>query len=86
MAVMTQVPRIYIKEAHHEPGSDDLTGLKFTIEFGRATALVLIEEVPPVPFQDRPAAYQAAIEDLARAMLEAAQSPQGITENPQRPA
>ena len=83
---MTQVPRIYIKEAHHEPGSDDLTGLKLTIEFGRATALVLIEEVPPVPFQDRPAAYQAAIEDLARAMLEAAQSPQGITENPQRPA
>ena len=37
---MTEVPRIYIKETHHEPGSDDLTGLKFTVEFGRATALV----------------------------------------------
>ena len=53
---------------------------------GRATALILIEEVPPIPFQDRLAAYQAAIEDLTRVMLEAAQSPQGITENPQRPA
>jgi hypothetical protein len=78
-------PRIFIKATHHEPGSSDLTGLKFTIEYGPATALVSIEERPPLPFQDRLAAYQAAIEDLAKALLQAAQSPQSITENPQRP-
>jgi hypothetical protein len=82
---MSTEPRIFIKATHHEPGSDDLTGLKFTIEFGSATALVSIEERPPIPFQDRLAAYQALIEDLAKALLQAAQSPQSITENPQRP-
>jgi hypothetical protein len=74
---------IFIKATHHEPGSADLTGLNLTIKYGHATALVSIEGMPPVPFQDRLAAYQATIEDLAMALLEAAQSPQGITENPE---
>jgi hypothetical protein len=77
---------VYIKATHHSPESSDLTGLNFTIEYGRATALVSIQEMPPVQFQDRLAAYRATLEDLAKALLEAAQNPQGITENPQRPA
>jgi hypothetical protein len=75
---------VYIKATHHSPESPDLTGLNFTIEYGHATALVSIQEMPPVPFQDRLAAYRATLEDLAKALLEAAQNPVGITENPQR--
>jgi hypothetical protein len=74
---------IYIKATHHDPAAPELTGLNFTIKYGHATALVSIQEMPPLLFQDRLAAYQAAIEDLAGALLEAAQNPQGITENPQ---
>jgi hypothetical protein len=82
---MSTEPRIFIKATHHEPGSDELTGLSFTIEYGRATALVSIQEMQPVPFQDRLAAYQAVIEDLAQALRRTVQNPQAITENPQRP-
>jgi hypothetical protein len=78
-----QLPAIFVKTTHHEPGSNDLTGLGFTIKFGLATATVSIQERPPVPFQDRVAAYQAVIEDLARSLLQAAQNPHCITENPE---
>jgi hypothetical protein len=44
---------------------------------------VSIEEMPALPFKDRTTAYRAAIEDLAKALLEAAQDPQGITEDPE---
>jgi hypothetical protein len=74
---------IYIKRTDHDPDSPDLTGLSFTVKFRRATALVSIQEMQPLPFQDRLAAYRGAIEDLAQALLQAAQNPQGITENPQ---
>lgn len=74
---------VFIKAVHTEPESTDLTGLKFTIKYGRATSLVSIEEMPPLPFQDRIVAYQAAIEALAQALLQTAQNPQLITENPE---
>ena len=64
-------------------GASILTGLGFTIKFGLATAIVSIQERPPVPFQDRRAAYQAVIEDLAKALLQTAQNPQLITEAPE---
>lgn len=76
---------VFIKATHHEPGSDDLTGLNFTVEYNRGTALVSIPGMQPVPFQDRTAAFQAVLEDLAAALLEAVETPQGITENPQLP-
>jgi hypothetical protein len=78
-----RLPEVFIKVTHHEPGSDDLTGLGFTIKFGLATAIVSIQERPPVPFQDRRAAYQAVIEDLAKALLQTAHNPQLITEAPE---
>jgi hypothetical protein len=80
--VSAQSPTIFIKATHHDPESSDLTGLSFTIKFDGATALVSIE-MPPVPFQDRLAAYLAAIEDLGQALLQTAQNPQLITENPE---
>jgi hypothetical protein len=79
----SQLPAVFIKATHHEPGSGDLTGLGFTIKFGLATAVVSIQERPPVPFEDRIAAYQAVIEDLAQALLQTVQNPQCITENPE---
>jgi hypothetical protein len=82
---MSPEPHIFIKATHREPGSDELTGLSFTIEYGRATALVSIQEMPAVPFQDRRAAYERTCRVLAEALLLAARSPQAITENPQRP-
>jgi hypothetical protein len=75
------LPAVLIKVTHHEPDSGDLTGLGFTIKFGLATAVVSIQERPPVPFEDRIAAYQAVIEELAQALLQTAQNPQCITEN-----
>jgi hypothetical protein len=77
--------KIFIKATHHDPQSPDLTGLNFTIEYGPATAALSIQQMPPVPFQDRLAAYQETLRALAEALLQAAQSPQGITENPQFP-
>jgi len=74
---------IFIKATHHEPESADLTGLSFTVKDARATTLVSIQEMQPLPFQDRLAAYRTAVEALAKALLQAAQNPQGITENPE---
>ena len=81
--MISQLPSVFIKATHDEPESGDLTGLGFTIKFGLATAVVSIQERPPVPFEDRMAAYQAVIEELAQALLQTTQNPQCITENPE---
>ena len=79
------MPRVFIKATHHSPESSALTGLNFTIEYGPATALVSAQEIPPIPFRDRRAAYSLVLRDLGQALLQAAQNPQEITENPQFP-
>ncbi len=76
---------IFIKATHHDPGSSDLTGVNFTVKFDHATTLVSVQEMPPLSFEDRLVAYQTIVERLARALLAAAQNPQGITENPELP-
>jgi hypothetical protein len=73
----------FIKATHHKPGMPDLTGLEFTVKYGGATALVSIQEMPPLPFQDRLDAYRSAIEAMATALLQTARNPQLITENPE---
>jgi hypothetical protein len=72
--------QIFIHRAHHEPGSRDLTGLDFRIEYDQATAEVSIQEKQPVSFRARHDAYRAVLERLALAMLQTARLPQGITE------
>jgi hypothetical protein len=57
--------------------------LEFTVKYGRATALVSIQEMPPIPFQDRLDAYLTVIETLTMALLQTARNPQSITENPE---
>ena len=72
--------QIFVHHTHHEPRSRDLTGLDFRVEYDQATAEVSIQEKQPVLFRARHDAYGAVVERLALAMLQAARSPQGITE------
>lgn len=74
---------VFIKATHHEPASSDLTGLNFTVKYDSATALVSIQEMPPLPFQGRLDAYRTVIELLATALLQTARNPQLITEDPE---
>lgn len=71
---------ITIKATYHADRTGDLTGLNFEVELGRGKALVSVQEMPPVSFQDKQAAYRSAIRSLAEALLQEAQNPQGITE------
>jgi hypothetical protein len=75
--------QVFIKAVHHEPGKPDLTGLNFTIKYGHATALVSVQEMQPLAFQDRLAAYRSVLEQLAAALLQTAQNPQSIHETPE---
>jgi hypothetical protein len=75
---------VFIKAIYHEPESADLTGLNFTVKYDQGTALVSVQEMKPVPFQDKLAAYQFTLEMLAEALRKAAHDPQSIHETPER--
>ena len=74
------VPHIFVSLPHHEQGSDDLTGVEFTLQYDGAKAEVSILDMQALPFQDRLAAYRAAIEDFARGLIQAVKDPNGITD------
>jgi hypothetical protein len=76
----SQMAQIFVQHTHHNPKSTDLTGLDFLVEYEDATAAVSIQEMRGGSFQARQDAYRVAIRRLARAMLAAAQSPQGVVE------
>jgi hypothetical protein len=79
--------RVFVEHTHHDPGARHLTGLKFQIEFDHAsTAQVSVLQMQPVSFQEPLLAFQAALQCLGQAMLEAAQTPGAITQSlrPQR--
>ncbi len=75
---------VFIKSIGHAPESADLNALNFTVKFDHGTALVSVQEMQPLPFQDRLAAYQTILEQLAEALRQAAQTPQSIHETPER--
>jgi hypothetical protein len=77
---MCQMAQIFVQHTHHNPKSTDLTGLDFLVEYDDATAAVSIQEMRGGSFQARQDAYRVSIRRLARAMLAAAQSPQGVVE------
>ena len=72
--------QIFVHHARYGPESRDLTGLDFRVEYDQATAEVSVQERQRVLFRARHDAYGAVVERLALAMLQAARSPQGITE------
>ena len=72
-------PHIFVSLSRNEEGSDDLTGVAFTLEYDGAKAEVSILDMQALPFQDRLAAYRAAIEDFARCLIQAVKDPNGIT-------
>ncbi|MBV9458230.1 MAG: hypothetical protein JO141_12050 [Bradyrhizobium sp.] len=69
---------IVVGHSHHEPGSPDLSGVRFTLKYDGAQAEVSIPDMQALPFQDRLAACRAAIEDFA--LIQAVKDPSGITE------
>ena len=77
---MCQMAQIFVQHTHHNPKSTDLTGLDSLVEYDEATAAVSIQDMHGGSFQPRQDAYRVAIRRLARAMLAAVQSPQGVVE------
>ena len=74
---------IYIDCFHHEPHSEDLTGLDFTIVYRADTrAQVSVAEMPPIPAAEQERGIRDELRRIGEAIVQAARSPQGIVGQP----
>jgi hypothetical protein len=73
---------IFIDCFHHEGSRGAITGLNLTVSYSGITAEVSVPDMPPLSEPGQSEAVRAAILRLGQAIVEAAQSPQGIHAHP----
>jgi hypothetical protein len=80
------MPTVFINCHHYEPGPHHtLTGLEFEIAYEGSTAEVSIQEMPVISESEHDPGIRAELVRLGQAIVQAAQSPQGVVSTPRPP-
>jgi hypothetical protein len=77
-----RMPRVFISCHHYKPHTHALTGLNLDVQFDGGSAEVSMLEMPQIPEREQEPGIRAAILRLGKAIVEAAQDPQGIIGSP----
>jgi hypothetical protein len=79
---MAPLPKIFVDCSHYEPHSHVLTGLNLTVQYDGSQAEVSILEMIPLPEPEQERGIRAELLKLGQAIVQAAQSPQGVVAHP----
>ena len=79
------MPTVFVGDRHFDPHSGDPTGFDLTVQYGGPQIQVSVLGISPLSEPEQDAGIRTEILHLGQAIVQAAQSPQGIVSLPRPP-